>query len=281
MEMVISDSNRVLLESANEDGFYGYTLFYPEDSLSFQFKIKYSDKNYIFTKQLFELDNEPVEITRIDNSKVAMVDGRAYYYFIDQRLLAIKSRDWPNVSFFITEPRDRTLMRILLNDVSCFFECAKTNPPAPISNPETETVEDSTLLLDPNNPEIPVWLLSQYADSSENSISEVMAYHQINDSISFAVIQTSGGSCQDMMIAVVKHGAPKSVHKIGSFCEPSDSNIYHHWMEYDIFKTGVIRSYRYRECNPIVADSIQCSSGVDSTIRTFIVNIKGDFKEKN
>ena len=270
------DTTEIQLSMIKGDSFYDYTILYLLDSIDYQFKINKNDSNYIFLKKSFDLDGKQVSVTRIDNQKIASKDGRAYYYFADDRLFCIKSRDWRNHSFYLDPNReawDWNLMSAFNQDTSGFFLQAIPKPTVRVAEP---VPVDSTLRLDPDNPNLPDWVRILYTSDSASSDKLLLAWQPLNDSISFSVLEAEDSACSVFQISIIKNQKKLNLIPLGRTCEPD--SFYWVWNEYEVHMSGAITVFEYKECLEPTDSSVQipCIPGVDSTQRSFRITQEGN-----
>lgn len=99
---------------------------------TFNFKVEKNNTDYQFLYKSFKINDKNINIVRIDNELVASVDGRTYYYLLENgRPIFIKSRDWSTYQTFTTNKSDTILLNELRNDTTCFFRCIPKTPPKP------------------------------------------------------------------------------------------------------------------------------------------------------
>jgi len=108
---------------------YDFSLINLVKNDTFNFKVEKDDADYQFRRKSFEVNDKNIRLTRIDNELVAPVDGRTYYYVLENgRPILMKSRDWALYYTFITSRLDAMLLNQLQNDTTCFFRCIPKKP---------------------------------------------------------------------------------------------------------------------------------------------------------
>lgn len=127
-EMIDSANMKIIFRDNADE--YDFSFLTGNDSLNI--KIKKDDTDYQFLQKSFQINDDKIILTRIDNELVAPIDGREYHYLQeDGRPILIKLRDWASYQTFITNESDKVLLNELRNDTTCFFRCIPKTPPKP------------------------------------------------------------------------------------------------------------------------------------------------------